>query len=41
MKDQNDFEPKGAMVFLLIFIVTLLVLWGSVFVILLSRGVTV
>ncbi|MCP4418524.1 MAG: cytochrome c oxidase subunit 2A [Chloroflexi bacterium] len=41
MKDQNDFEPKGAMAFLLIFVVTLIILWGSVYLILLSRGITV
>ncbi len=46
MKEQknsetDEFEPKGTMVILLIFVLTLILLWGSVYLILLSRGVTV
>lgn len=39
--ENEEFEPKGTMVVLLIFVLTLILLWGSVYVILLSRGVTV
>lgn len=40
-KDQNEeFKPKGTLVILLIFLVTLIILWGSVYLILLQRGVT-
>ncbi len=39
--DNGEFHPKGTWVILLIFVVTLILLWGSVYVILLSRGVTV
>ena len=38
--DQNEFKPKGTIVILLIFLLTIIVLWGSVYVILLDRGVT-
>jgi flagellar basal body-associated protein FliL len=38
--DQNEFKPKGTIVILLIFLLTIIVLWGSVYVILLNRGVT-
>ena len=38
--DQDEFKPKGTMVILLIFLLTIIVLWGSVYVILLERGVT-
>ena len=37
---QNEFKPKGTIVILLIFLLTIIVLWGSVYIILLSRGVT-
>lgn len=41
MTNQNEeFKPKGTMVILAIFVVTLILLWGSVYMILLSRGVT-
>ena len=36
----EEFHPKGTMVVLLMFLVALIVLWGSVYWILLSRGVT-
>ena len=38
---EEEFHPKGTMVFLLIFLVVLILLWGSVYMILLSRGVTI
>ena len=37
--DQNDFKPKGTLVVLAIFVLTLIVLWGSVYWIMISRGV--
>jgi len=41
MTNQNEeFKPKGTLLILAIFVVTLILLWGSVFMILLSRGVT-
>ena len=39
--EQNEFKPKGTLVILLIFLLTIIVLWGTVYVILLSRGVTI
>ncbi len=42
MSDKNnEFKPKGTMAILAIFVITLILLWGSVFLILLSRGVTI
>jgi hypothetical protein len=38
--EQNDFKPKGTIVILLIYLLTIIILWGSVYVILLDRGVT-
>jgi flagellar basal body-associated protein FliL len=38
---EEEFKPKGTIVILLIFVLTLILLWGSVYLILLSRGVTV
>ena len=38
--EQNEFKPKGTIVILLIYLLTIIVLWGSVYVILLGRGVT-
>ncbi len=40
-EDVEEFHPKGTMVILLLFILTLILLWGSVYLILLSRGVTI
>jgi hypothetical protein len=37
----EEFQPKGTMTVLLIFLVTLIALWGSIYWILLSRGVTI
>jgi hypothetical protein len=39
--EQDEFKPKGTIVILVVFIITLIVLWGSVYVILLNRGVTI
>jgi hypothetical protein len=39
--ESEEFQPKGTMVVLLIFVLTLILLWGSVYWILISRGVTV
>ncbi len=42
MSEQNNgFRPRGTMFILLIFLITIILLWGSVYLILLSRGVTV
>ena len=40
-EEMNDLRPRGTMVILALFILTLIILWGSVYLILLSRGVTV
>ena len=37
---QEEFQPKGTALVLALFIVTLIILWGSVYLIMLSRGVT-
>lgn len=37
--DQNDFKPKGTILVLAIFILVLIVLWGSVYWIMINRGV--
>ncbi len=41
-KDRHaeEFNPKGTLVILAIFLVTLIVLWGTLYLILLQRGVT-
>jgi|GEM_PF-1530065 hypothetical protein len=38
--DAESFQPRGTLVIVLIFVLLLIVLWGSVYLILLSRGVT-
>ncbi len=38
--DPEHFKPTGTMFILAMFVVTLILLWASVYVILLSRGVT-
>lgn len=38
--EQEEFKPKGTIVILAIFLLTLIILWGSVYLILLGRGVT-
>jgi hypothetical protein len=37
----DDFRPRGTIAILAIFVLTLIILWASVYLILLSRGVTV
>lgn len=37
----EEFHPRGTAVILILFILTIIVLWGSVYLILLSRGVTI
>ena len=37
----DEFKPRGTVAILIIFLITLIVLWGSVYMILLSRGVTI
>jgi hypothetical protein len=37
----DEFHPRGTLVILVMFIITLIILWASVYFILLSRGVTV
>lgn len=37
----KEFHPRGTVVVLIIFLLTIIVLWGSVYLILLSRGVTI
>lgn len=36
----EEFQPRGTLVVLGIFILTIIVLWGSVYLILLQRGMT-
>lgn len=38
--DEGHFKPHGTVFVLAIFVATIILLWGSVYVILLSRGVT-
>ncbi len=37
----DDFRPRGTLVILVIYVLTLIILWASVYWILISRGVTV
>lgn len=39
--DADNFQPKGTLLLVFIFFLLLIILWGSVYLILLSRGVTV
>ncbi len=39
-EEQEHFKPTGTVFILALFVVTIILLWGSVYVILLSRGVT-
>ena len=39
-KHHEEFNPKGTLLVLAIFVVTIIVLWGSVYLILLQRGMT-
>lgn len=38
--NHEEFRPTGTMTILLIFLVTLIVLWVTIYMILLARGVT-
>jgi len=38
--EPEEFKPKGTIVILVIFLITTIILWGSVYIILLNRGVT-
>ncbi len=38
--DAEHFKPTGTIFILVMFVITLILLWASVYVILLSRGVT-
>ena len=39
--EAESFQPKGTLLVVFIFFLLLVILWGSVYLILLSRGVTV
>ncbi len=39
--DEQEFQPRGTVAILVMFVLAIIILWGSVYVILLSRGVTV
>jgi hypothetical protein len=39
--EADSFQPKGTLLLVFIFFLLLIILWGSVYLILLSRGVTV
>lgn len=41
MSDHDrEFKPRGTLAILAIFVITIIVLWGSVYLILLQRGAT-
>lgn len=40
-EDQEHFVPTGTMTILAIFLVSLILLWASIYLILIARGVTV
>ncbi len=39
--NQEEFKPKGTVAILVVFAVTLIVLWGTIYLILLQRGGTI
>lgn len=39
--DEEEFQPRGTVAILVMFVLAIIILWGSVYVILISRGVTV
>jgi hypothetical protein len=39
--EEEEFQPRGTVAILVMFVLAIIVLWASVYVILLSRGVTV
>ena len=40
-QETEEFHPKGTVAILVMFVLAIIILWASVYVILLSRGVTV
>lgn len=40
-KDNEEFQPNGTIAILVIFVITLVVIWGTIYMILLGRGGTV
>lgn len=40
-QESEEFHPKGTVAILVMFVLAIIILWASVYVILLSRGVTV
>ena len=40
-EQQEEFHPRGTVAILVMFVLAIIILWASVYVILLSRGVTV
>jgi len=40
-EEAEESRPKGTVAILVMFVLAIIILWGSVYVILLSRGVTV
>ena len=40
-KPEPSFQPKGTLLIMLLFLLAIIILWGSVYYILLSRGVTI
>ncbi|MFN3742764.1 MAG: cytochrome c oxidase subunit 2A [Anaerolineales bacterium] len=41
MNQPEEFKPKGTVAMLVVFALTLIVLWGTIYMILLQRGGTV
>lgn len=40
-KDNEEFHPTGTIAVLIIFVITLVLIWGTIYMILLGRGGTV
>jgi hypothetical protein len=38
--DEREFHPKGTVLFVSLFVLLLIILWGTVYAILLARGAT-
>jgi len=39
--ESEEFSPKGTVAILIVFVLTLIILWGTIYLILLQRGGTV
>lgn len=39
-KDREEFHPTGTIAILVIFVITLILIWGTIYMILLGRGGT-